>query len=363
MADRRLATRVHFVLDPRATRWSDIESLDAISIARAPRRFAGGRNSWIAQSFLRLRPALEARGLRITAGPGFVPGAICVVHRDDLDRFTSAAHASFLVAVRADRAPVEACDLAIAQNALDLRPNERYLPLWPQPGLIARDSTRGAGVRTLAYFGRTSSAPPWFHDEAWRHALARRGVRFEIRERNWHDYRDVDVALAARDEARAVLATKPATKLYNGWLARVPVLAHPEPAYGALRRDPLDFLETREACDVLDAIERLQREPRLFAAMVENGIRRGGAFSVEAVAQRWLRLFDDQVLPAFEAWRADGRSRRAWFLRAMLRQKVGSRLHRLAVDLQRSGSTRGAGPPAKVTFHGTRPIGLSSSGD
>jgi len=358
---RSAHARVHFVLDARATSWGDIEALDARALERSPRRFVGGRNSWIAQTFVRLRRALESRGLAVTAGPGFVPGAVCVAHRDDLDRFASDAHASFLVAVRADRAPVEACDIAIAQNALDLRANERYVPLWPQPGMLAREAARDTGVRTLAYFGRTSSAPAWFRDAGWRAALARRGVTFEIRERAWHDYRAVDVALAARDEAPSVLATKPATKLYNGWLARVPVIACLEPAYAALRRGPLDFLEAKDARDVLVAIDRLRLQPALYRAMVDNGTARGAAFTVEAIAARWLALFDREILPAYDAWRGCSRSRRAWFAAAMLRQKIASRLHRMAVASERARTV--PSPPPEVTIHGTPAARLSSGGD
>jgi hypothetical protein len=170
------------------------------------------------------------------------------------------------------------------------------------------------------------------------------------------------VALAARVEARAVLATKPATKLYNGWLARVPVIAAPEPAYDALRRGPLDFLEARDADEVLLAIDRLRLQPALYRAMVGNGAARGEAFSVEAVAARWLALFDEEILPAYEAWHGADRSRRAWFVAAMMRQKLASRRHRRAVAAERA---RTDAPPGagEVTIHGTPSVGLSSSGD
>ncbi len=152
--------RFHFVLDPRTTRWADIAALDESDIARAPQRFVGGRNSWIAQSYLRLREAIAAQGWTATAGAGFPAGAICIAHRDDVNRFAAGAHASFLVVVRADRAPVEACDVAIVQNALGPERHERFVPLWPQPGLIARDGSRGARIERLAYHGLVLGSVP-----------------------------------------------------------------------------------------------------------------------------------------------------------------------------------------------------------
>src|SRR5471032_389465 len=96
---------LRFVLDPRAVAWPDLESLDESDIEREPRRFVGGSNSWIAQTFVRLRSAIEARGWRASARSDFIPGTISIVHRDDMNRFASDGHASYLVVVRADRAP------------------------------------------------------------------------------------------------------------------------------------------------------------------------------------------------------------------------------------------------------------------
>jgi hypothetical protein len=322
------AVHVHFVLDPRATWWPDIESLDESDIAHEPQRFVGGRNSWIAQSFLRLRPWLQARGWRASAGPGFLPGTISIVHRDDLNRFGSDAHASYLVAVRADRARVAACDVAITQNALRLARNERFIPLWPQPGLVPRDARRGQRIDCIAYHGRTGTAPAWFSSAAFAGALARRDMRFEVRESGWGEYREVDLALAVRDELPGVLATKPATKIYNGWLSRVPVLAAPEPAYREVRRAFIDFLEVTDARTVLDAIDLLRANPRLYKAMVANGLARSSEFTVEAIRARWLVLLDLEVVPAFLASRERLGRRHPWFLAAMARQKAASRVHR-----------------------------------
>ncbi|MGZ5071774.1 MAG: glycosyltransferase [Usitatibacter sp.] len=334
------APHIRFVLDPRATAWGDLERLDESDIARAPWRFVGGRNSWIAQSFLRLRSAIEARGWRASAGAGALPGTISIVHRDDMNRFAGRAHASYLVVVRADRAPVVACDLAIAQNALRLARNERFVPLWPQPGLMPRNASRGTRVECIAYHGRTGTSPAWFTDTAFRRGLTRRNVRFEVREKGWERYTDVDVALAVREELPGILATKPATKIYNGWLSGVAVLASPEPAYRELRRAPLDFLEVGGPEDLLDAVDLLQANPELYLAMLANGSLRAREFSVESIRARWLELLEGEVVPSFEAARHRLASRRRWFLAAMARQKIASRVHRSRLALEHLAGLR-----------------------
>jgi hypothetical protein len=328
--------QIHFHLDERATRWPDIERLDEADIAATPSRFVGGRNSWIAQTFVRLRAPLRARGWTVTAGPEFIPGAITFAHRDDANDFGDRRHEAFLVVVRADRAPVVACDFAIAQNRVALREHERYVPLWPQPGLMHRDVSSGTRIERIAYQGRTGRNPAWFRDASFVRALAARGISFEIRRSGWEDYRRVDVALAVRDaEAPRVLATKPATKLYNAWLAGVPMLASPEPAYREVRRSPLDFLEVAGPEDVLRGVALLQAHPRLYAAMVANGRERGLEFDVQATRRRWLELFDREIAPAYHAARERLESRRLWFIGAMVRQKALSRVHRIQAARER----------------------------
>lgn len=319
------AVHFTFVLRTLDRDWPDLHRLDEGAIAAQPARFVGGRNSWIAQGYLRLRKALESRGHRVRLSDRPVPGTICFAHRDDVDRFRTRAHASFLVVVRADRAPVFACDFAITQNGLSPREHERFVPLWPQPGLCHRDADRPSRVRRIVYHGRTGTMPSWFRELLHSGELASRGVRFDIRRAGWEDYRDADLVLAAREDADVMLACKPASKVYNGWLAGVPVLAAPEPAYREQRRTRLDYLEVQDAGDVVEAVDRLNACPALYDAMVANGANRARAFGVEATRRRWLRLIDDEIVPAFREEARRLADRRLWFLGAMLKQKLLSR--------------------------------------
>ncbi len=322
---------VTFVHGHLARDWPDLEGLEERDIDREPVRFRGGRNSWIAQGYLRLREALRARGLAVRLSDRIVPGTICIAHRDDANRFGGSVGDGLLVVVRADRPPAIACDFAIAQNGLSLGRRERFVPLWPQPGILPRDPARGTLVRRLGYRGRTESLPAWLADRAFHRALARRGFAFDVREWGWHDYRDVDVTLAGREALPAGLSAKPGTKVYNAWHAGTPVLAMPEPAYLELRRHPLDFLSIRGPVDVLQALERLARDPTLFRAMADHGRRRAAGFSVEAIRARWLDLFDRELLPAFER-AGPAPLRNAWFLGTMAWQHLASRAWKARTD-------------------------------
>lgn len=331
----RGAVPITFVLGNRWRDWPDLETLDESAISATPWRFVGGRNSWVAQGYLRLRDALVARGHAVRVSESPVAGTISIVHRDDLNGFSSASHGTFLVVVRADRAPVVACDFAIVQNGLHSRPNERFIPLWPQPGLAPRETARAHRIRRIVYQGRVGSVPRWFAELQSGGELAMRGVSLDIRDSGWHDYRNADLVIAAREDAGVMLAVKPGTKIYNGWLAGVPVLAAPEPAYRELRRTPLDFLAVQGSRDVIAAVDLLNASPALYDAMVRNGRRRGAMFRVEMTRRRWLAFIEKEAVPAFDRAGASLQGRRAWFVRSMLRQKVLSRVWRVRLAVGR----------------------------
>jgi hypothetical protein len=324
------------VLANLARDWPDIERIGQADIALMPGRFRGGRNSWIAQGYLRLRDELRGRGYRVTVSSRPVPDCISIAHRDDVNEVASEAWRSLLVVVRADRAPVVACDFAIVQNGVQPAPHERFIPLWPQPGLVPRDRSRPTRVGRIVLQGRNGTPPPWLGGAALESGLAARGVQLELREHGWHDYRNADVALTVRADAAVMLAVKPATKIYNAWLAGVPVLAGAEPAHLELQRSGLDFLVVRGPMDILRAVDLLNAVPSLYRAMVENGRMRGAEFDVEGVRDRWIDFIEADAVPAFRAVRAGLASRRAWFVGSMLRQKALSRHWKMRLAIGRS---------------------------
>ncbi len=287
-------SRVAFVADPKdVARWRDIGALGAGDVDAMPARFRNGVDVWIVQSFLLLRPLLEARGDVVSFGARYPRNAIGVTHWDDLNAYFNGAHRARLIGVRADRSPLYCCARVVAQNDVALAPDERFVPHWPQPGLKPRDPARGARIGTVAYFGRAARLPPWLRSPAFRARLEALGVSLEVRESAWDDYRDVDLVIAARRESSLMLARKPASKLTNAWLAGVPALLADEPATAALRRGPLDYLSIEGPEDALAAVARLRDDPSMYRAMVANGAARAAAFTREAVAARWLAVIDE----------------------------------------------------------------------
>lgn len=293
---------ITFVTRTVNDRWRDIDSLGVPD--EFPERIRSGVDVWIVSTYLELRARAATLPFRVAISDRFPPGGAVVAHRDDL-RPGRRYWRSFVAGVRADRPFIHLVPWQIVQNPVQEDGHAVLIPSWPQPGLVPRDSGR-QGVSVLGYFGRGSSIPGFFKDPAFRTELASRSLMFRFDERDWRDYSDTDVCIGLRYEPEIGLATKPYAKLVNAWLAGVPALLGPEPAYRALRLSELDYLEVSSASEVLAALDRLKKDPALYAAMVENGRQRSREFNREAVAGRWRDFLAECFLPEWREWTPAG---------------------------------------------------------
>lgn len=322
---------IHFVAKDLRRHWPDIDHLGVHDIAREAHRFRGGINNWIVQSYLQLRDPLAAAGVCAQITDQFVPNAICIAHRDHLNSFSDFCERAYVIAVRADRPPVAIGQRQIVQNLAGERdPNARYLPLWPQPGLIPRDARRGGRIERIAYFGRDDSMPDWLRHPRCIALLRDAGVSFTVRTQEWHDYSTVDLVLALRVASPTLLHEKPASKLINAWLAGVPALLSREPAYAALRRSALDYLAVDNARTLLRCIERLRSNRALYLAMIENGRRRSAEYGAAAMRAQWLQFLLEDVIPDFQRFEHASPSllRFPPFVARLVRQKLAAKLFR-----------------------------------
>jgi hypothetical protein len=283
----------------------------------------GGRNAWTLQTWLRLR----RRGLAAELAPRCLPGALCIVHYDDLHARDLTAQ-SYVLGLRGDRPPMLLADQQVVQTpVLANGVTSHFVPTWPQPGLVPRAPERGARFERVGFVGRERNLAPEFRDAAFRRALAALGLRLVVREDRWWDCADLDAILAVRHASAAKLRTKPASKLVNAWHAGCPALLGPEPAFEAQRRSPLDFLGVRTPQEALAALRRLRDEPGLHTAMVERGRERAREFAADAIAARWEALLTGPVAEDFARWRrASGRAR--WLRFAVRAAQQGVRRDR-----------------------------------
>lgn len=265
------------------------------------------RRAWIGQTYLRLREV----GHDVVLSAELPESGIVVVLPEPTiyRRFradTGSKRGVFVLAIRADIVGYRPfiADAEIVQNGMFADEKAAFfIPHWPQPGIIPRDSSRGANVRVLAFKGRAGSLVEEFRNAAWQRDLASLGVEFrvDVPDNNslpdWHDYSDVDLIIAVRTDFgdRRLRCEKPASKLVNAWHAGTPALLGPEYAYRELRRSDLDYVEVATAREAIDGIRRLKENPTTYAAMQENCRLRAREFSVDRIRDRWAEVLFDRV--------------------------------------------------------------------
>jgi hypothetical protein len=292
-----------------------LDELGRLDPDRDWREFVTGERAWILQTYLRLR----ADGAAVRLADELPADGIAVFsskQRRTLVRGKRRATQAVLVGVRQDVGEALVADLEVVQNQTQADAKRRFhIPHWPQPGMLGRDAARGSRIETIAYKGFLGNLHPAFREATWLDFLRGHGIRWlvdaapytddfgDAATLAWNDFREVDLVLAVRAPDAKLHPRKPATKLYNAWLAGVPALLGPEVAYRELRRSALDYLEVADVGAAQAAILKLLSSPSLHADMVSNGHVRAAEFQATALVRRWHDLLFS-VVPSL-ATRAD----------------------------------------------------------
>ena len=315
--NRTLPTAVYFVVS-QSDRWRDLIEADPASaivpsVEELHDRIATNEDCWIVSTYLQLRAKVS--NVYLTTRPQ--AGQLCVVSGLDF-RIRDASIECFFVGARSDGPDPTLCQLRVVQNQSQSgAPASHYLPHWPQPALLPRSADRGDLIETIVFHGHEANLDERFRTATFARELQRLGVRLHVSGRDsservaWNDYRACDLVLAARNLTERDAFTKPASKLVNAWLAGVPAMLGPEPAFQHLRRDELDFFEVNGTADVLRVVERLQRDPRRYRAAIRQGRQRGEEFASEKIADRWIDFLSGPAAEEFDRWTRTGTVQRA----------------------------------------------------
>ncbi|MEQ9486282.1 hypothetical protein [Coleofasciculus sp. F4-SAH-05] len=283
--------------------------------------FGLGIYAWTLQTYLRLK----ADGFPCELVQEFPDAGIVLIHRNALRSHNDTLKPGrnvLLICLKAELRPYPYAQLHLVQNPLEtqITTNSYYIPHWTQPGLIPRDPGRGDRVETIAFFGHEMNLAPELLHPSWQKHLDTLGLQWQpiINRNHWsdyrhidprcHDYSQVDVIVAVRrfdhhpEIPRHPYLHKPATKLYNAWLAGVPAVLGVESAYQAERISPQDYLEVTSFEETLSALKRLKGDRRLYQAMVNQGKRRAATIHPSATTAKWRKFLTDIAIPAYYHW-------------------------------------------------------------
>ncbi|ESA35666.1 hypothetical protein N836_10850 [Leptolyngbya sp. Heron Island J] len=189
-----------------------------------------------------------------------------------------------------------------------------FIPHWPQPGLRPRLPEQR--FETVAFLGHRNSLADELMTPAWENQLQQMGLRwlpvvntnrwdsYQTIDTRWHNYQHIDAVVAVRqfNLRRPGYRSKPATKLYNAWLAGVPAILGRELAYRAEGNVNLDYLEANSTAELLTHLEQLQQDRVFRARLIKRGQIRSIHYAPEVITQRWQQFLCDVVIPAYQAW-------------------------------------------------------------
>jgi hypothetical protein len=277
--------------------------------------------------------ALTLDGLEVDLVEQMPGEGIVVCLAGTLHQGFRAPPACYVAAVVSDGVPHPGAQLQILQNkhhAGKLR-GSVFMPHWPQTNLIPRDQQRGDKFHRVGFLGDPRNLAPELADPAWAADLRERlGLEFVVRGHHaWHDYSDLDAVVAVRNFSRQRHLQKPATKLYNAWLAGVPFIAGGDSAYAAEGRPGEDYLTVRSPAELFTRLRDLQGSISLRNALVEAGSKRAKHCTPAVQLERWRRFVATELPERAAAWQR----KPAWSRRMeTLRRRALFAFDRLCLD-------------------------------
>ncbi len=269
--------------------------------------------SWIYQTWAALqRAGVDAKLTAEIPGEGILLGLSGFFN----DTFR-APEGVFFAGIVADYLPHPGAHLHILQNPAYAKrlAHSVYMPHWPHPNLIPREPGRGDIFETVCFFGDEQNLAPELKDPAWIRQLNDMGLKLEVCSSDrWHDYSDADCVIALRGFSSSRYLHKPATKLYNAWLAGVPFIGGRDSAYAGDGRIGVDFLQAASPADLLAQIRRLKDDVFLRQKLVSAGHEASRNFNSSSILERWKKLLDQDLPILAQRWRERSAfSRREFF--------------------------------------------------
>ncbi len=108
--------------------------------------------------------------------------------------------------------------------------------------------------------------------------------------------------VAIRDFSNKPYNNKPATKLYNAWLAGVPFIGGCDSAYASEGSPEKDYLVAKSPEELLQQLRRLQQDLELRTRLVQRGSQVVQNFTVEKTLERWKKLIQEILPQRAQEW-------------------------------------------------------------
>lgn len=191
-----------------------------------------------------------------------------------------------------------------------------FVRLWPQSGIIKRDKQRGNTFSHLVFMGRKENLHPALKSSKWKKFVDENNLKWSIKDdaESWKNYRNVDATISIRDFSGNPYHWKPATKLYNSWIAGVIPICGAESAYSYESNSDEDCLITHSYEQLCTTVIKLKNCEDFRIKCFNASRMRSHDITVERVTNEWVELIGGTLTNEYERWCALGKTKRLIFV-------------------------------------------------
>ena len=275
-----------------------------------------GKYFWTLQTFLYLKKFnFPCKLTNVVPSDGII-----IAHRDFLPSKLVPNSKQVFVCIKADRDKHPFAQLHIVQNPnddLDFMWQRHYLPHWPQGRLIPRDGKREDRFENIAYLGSEYELAQEIKGSSWEKQLCSLGLTWHlVTEKNrWNDYSYVDAILAVRSfDKNNTYNHKPASKLFNAWLAGVPAVLGCESAYREEGKNGVDYIEVSKVEEAIFALKHLKDDITFRHLIVKGCLNQAEQINPEQIVEKWQKFLIKKAIPEYDKWTKDSSLKRGIFL-------------------------------------------------
>lgn len=179
-----------------------------------------------------------------------------------------------------------------------------FIPHWNQDDIIPRKSDRGSVFKNIVFMGLKKNFPQSLLKGNFTARLKDMDLDLLLvtDDRLWNDYSEADCVLAVRDLDASPNYNKPSSKIINGLLAGVPVVAGQESSALYLKERlhvPIDCVRDEDSLvraimnirdNYFDTLESVRKANNILAS-----------YHDESILTQWIRLFED-IRKQYQRW-------------------------------------------------------------
>lgn len=245
---------------------------------------------------------------------------IVIAHRDCLEPggYLRPHPDIFLIALQSNRYPNAYANLHLVQSSCHQKQihNSYVLPPWPTPEIKPRLDHLGDRFEHIAYIGHLDDLAIGLKHHSFCQQLQALDltwqtlIHFEARA----DYRNIDaiVALNHLTEVPYPTGFQNARKLYDAWIAGVPIILGNDCVYQEHCQSQLDYMTVDVALKrtsdnpsepVIAALSQLKNQATLRQAMVTQGKKRAQEIELTPLVKQWSIFFETVAMPAYYQWK------------------------------------------------------------